>query len=97
MAHENLKKFLIGDAGKRFVKDMTTAAYEWAYKIPSEFFTYRIFEELTIRYDTGEKTRLGLEKNDHYRFDAVFYIQPGRRALNQKQCYNVGIELKNSK
>lgn len=97
MAHENLKKFLIGDAGKRFVKDMTTATYEWANKIPSEFFNYRIFEELTIRYETAEKTRLGLEKNDHYRFDAVFYIQPGKRALNQKQCYNVGMELKNTK
>lgn len=97
MAHENLKQFLIGDAGKRFVKDMTTATYDWADKVPSDFFNYRIFEELTIRYETGEKTRLGLGKNDHYRFDAVFYIQPGRRALNQKQCYNVGVELKNSK
>ena len=97
MAHENLKRFLIGDSGKRFVKDMTTATYEWANKVPSEFFNFRIFEELTIRYETGEKTRLGLDRQDHYRFDAVFYIQPGRRALNQKQCYNVGIELKNSK
>lgn len=97
MAHENLKQFLIGDAGKKFVMDLTLSTYEWADKVPSEFFNYRIFEELTIRYETGQKTRFGLDKNDHYRFDAVFYIQPGRRALNQKQCYNVGVELKNSK
>lgn len=97
MAHENLKQYLIGNAGKSFVSTLTRAVYSWANKVPDVFYNYRIFEELTIRYETDEKTRLGLDKQEHYRFDAVFFIQPGQRALNQHQCYTAGVELKNSK
>lgn len=97
MAHENLKQYLVENAGKSFVSTLTRAVYTWASKVPDVFYNYRIFEELTIRYETDEKTRLGLDKQDHYRFDAVFFIQPGQRALNQHQCYTAGVELKNSK
>lgn len=97
MAHENLKQHLVGNAGKSFVSTLTRSVYTWASKVPDVFYNYRIFEELTIRYETDEKTRLGLDKQEHYRFDAVFFIQPGQRALNQHQCYTAGVELKNSK
>ena len=97
MAHEELKKHLYDTPGKAFVKDMTQRVYSWADKISAEYYVYRVFEELTVRYETGEKTRKGLDKTDHYRFDAVFFIQPGWAALNQKQCYSVGVEIKGSK
>lgn len=97
MAHENLKGHLYADAGKAFVSNLTRAVYIWASRVPDIFYNYRIFEELTIRYATDDKTRLGLDRFDHYRFDAVFFIQPGQRALNQHQCYSAGVELKNSK
>lgn len=96
MAHENLKTYLYGIPGKKFVAAFTHDIYKWSERVPFEYYNYRIFEELTIRYATQDKTRLGLEKSDHYRFDAVFFIQPGNRALNQHQCYTVGIELKNA-
>ena len=96
-AHEELKKLLAEKPGKAFALDLTRKAYEWADRIPDDVINYRIFEELTVRYETGEKTRLGLDKQEHNRFDAVFFIQPGYRALNQNQCFTVGIELKNSK
>ena len=96
-AHEELKQLLGGSPGKAFALDLTRKVYEWADRIPDEAIRYRIFEELTVRYETGEKTRLGLERQDHYRFDAVLFIQPGRRAINQSQCFTVGIELKNTK
>lgn len=97
MAHEELKKHLYDTPGKAFVKDMTQRVYSWADKIPAEYYIYRVFEELTVRYETGEKTRKGLDKTDHYRFDAVFFVQPGWSALNQKQCYTVGVEIKGSR
>ena len=96
MAHEDLKEHLYKKSGKYFVAALTKHVYKWAMRVPDQYYEYRIFEELTIRYATGERTRLGLEKNDHYRFDAVFFIKPGYRALNQHQCYTVGMELKNS-
>ena len=96
-AHDNLLPFLSGDPGKAFVKDMTQRIYLWAEKVPADYYIYRIFTEVTIRKGTGEQTRLGLDKTKHYRFDAIFFIQPGLRALNQHQCYTVGVELKNSK
>ena len=96
-AHENLLPFLSSDPGKAFVKDLTQRVYLWAEKVPVEYYIYRIFTEVTIRKSTGEHTRLGLDKSKHYRFDAIFFVQPGNRALNQKQCYTVGVELKNSK
>ena len=97
MAHENLKGHLYADAGKAFVSNLTRAVYRWASNVPDKFYNYRIFEELLVRYSTDERTRLGLDNNQHRYFDTVFFIQPGFRSLNQHQCYTVGIELKNSK
>ena len=96
-AHEELKQLLGEQPGKAFALDVTRLVYGWAERIPDDAIRYRIFEELTVRYETGEKTKRGLDKQDHYRFDAVLFIQPGYRALNQNQCFTVGIELKNSK
>lgn len=96
-AHEGLKQLLRERPGKAFVHDVTRQVYGWADRIPEDAIRYRIFEELTVRYETGEKTKRGLDKQDHYRFDAVLFILPGYRALNQKQCFTVGIELKNTK
>jgi hypothetical protein len=96
-AHEGLKQLLGEQPGKAFVIDITKQVYGWAGRIPEDAIRYRIFEELTVRYETGEKTKRGLDKQDHYRFDAVLFIQPGYRALNQNQCFTIGIELKNSK
>ena len=96
-AHENLKQLLAESPGKAFALDLTRKVYDWADRIPDDYIKYRIFEELTIRYETGETTKRGLDKQNHYRFDAVLFIQPGYRALNQNQCFTIGIELKNSK
>ena len=96
-AHEELKKLLGERPGKAFALDVTRQVYAWAERIPDDAIRYRIFEELTVRYETGEKTKRGLDKQDHYRFDSVLFVQPGYRALNQNQCFTVGIELKNSK
>lgn len=96
MAHENLKPYLWTDPGKQFVADLTRQVYPWAHRIPTPCYIYRVLDEVTIRYSTGELTRKGLDKSAHYRMDCVFLIQPGRAALNQGSCYTVGIELKNS-
>ena len=96
-AHEGQKQLLGERPGKAFALGVTRQVYAWAGRIPEDAIRYRIFEELTVRYETGEKTKRGLDKQDHYRFDAVLFIQPGYRALNQKQCFTVGIELKNTK
>ena len=96
-AHEGLKQLLRERPGKAFAHNVTRQVYGWADRIPEDAIRYRIFEELTVRYETGEKTKRGLDKQDHYRFDAVLFILPGYRALNQKQCFTVGIELKNTK
>lgn len=96
-AHEELKQLLGERPGKAFALDVTRQVYGWAERIPDDAIRYRIFEELTVRYETGAKTKRGLDKQDHYRFDAVLFIQPGYRALNQNQCFTIGIELKNSK
>jgi len=96
-AHENLKQMLVGSEGRAFVLSLTESIYSWATKIPQEFITYRMFEEVSVRYATGEKTRRGLDRQEHYRFDAVFLVQPGYRALNQKQVFTVGVEIKGQK
>ena len=97
MAHENLKVHLIGKPGKSFVANLTHNVYSWSVKISDSYFNYRIFEEVSIREDATGKTRLDLDYRPHYRFDCVFFIEPGYRALNQRQVYTVGIELKGSK
>lgn len=96
-AHEEMKRLLAEDPGNAFALGLTRQVYEWADRIPDDAIRYRVFEELTVRYETGGKTKRGLEKQDHYRFDAVLFIQPGYSALNQRQCFTVGIELKGSK
>lgn len=97
MAHDKLKELLSGDPGKLIVKSVTQSMYAWADKVPAEYYNFRVFHELTVRYETGEKTRIGLKKFEHYRFDSVFFVEPGYRALDQRQCYTIGIELKQSK
>lgn len=96
-AHEELKRLLTQGPGKAFVLDFTRRVYDWADKIPSEYIEYRVFEEFTVREATGQLTRKGLKKNDHYRFDAAIFVQPGRAALGQGQCFTVGLEIKSSK
>lgn len=106
-AHENLKKYLNQDEGKSFIVELTHQYLPRTEKLPSfpdredgsgkvqlGTYSYRTFEELTIRYETDELNRFGGSKPEHYRFDAVLFVQPGRDSLNQKQCFSVGIEIK---
>lgn len=106
-AHENLKKYLNQDEGRSFIVELTHQYLPRTEKLPSfpdredvsgkvqlGTYSYRTFEELTVRYETGELNRFGGSKPDHYRFDAVLFVQPGRDSLNQKQCFSVGIEIK---
>jgi len=97
MAHENLKEKLVGTPGKFFVMNLTHRVYDWSVKISDDYINYRMFEEVTIREYTGRKNRWGEDDPDHYRFDCVFFVEPGWKALNQRQVYTVGVELKNSK
>lgn len=97
MAHENLKVHLTGKPGQTFVATLTHMVYPWSVKISDSYINYRIFEEVSIREESSGKTRLDLDYRPHYRFDCVFFIEPGYRALNQRQVYTVGVELKNSK
>ena len=102
MAHENLKQHLVGKPGKDFVTNLTLAVYDFVSKIRRaygsfDFIHYRIFEEVTVREYTGQKNKWGDEKPEHYRFDCVIFIEPHQSAINQRQTYTVGVELKNSK
>lgn len=102
MAHENLKQHLIGKPGKDFVTNLTLAVYDFVSKIRRaygsfDFIHYRIFEEVTVREYTGQKNKWGDEKPEHYRFDCVIFIEPHQSAINQRQTFTVGVELKNSK
>lgn len=97
-AHEDLKAHLVCRPGKAFAVDLVCRVYWWATpEITAHEIRYRVFEELTVRYDTGELTRKKLKKKDHYRFDAVFFVQPGKKSLNQDECFTVGVELKGDK
>lgn len=62
-AHAELKNLLKGKKIQVFVKDMCLHAYSWTEKIPTQYLEYKIFEEFRLRQDTGEKTRLGLDKS----------------------------------
>lgn len=102
MAHENLKINLVGDPGKAFIKNLTVNVYDFTVKISAkygsyDFIHYRMFEEVTVREYTGRLTRFNEPDPDHYRFDCVFFVEPNQAALNKKQVYTVGVELKNSK
>ena len=103
MAHENLKQQLVSDAGKKLVIGLTSRIYEKKVvniyrKIGNyDFINYRFFEEVTVREYTGKKTRFGEDNPDHYRFDAVFFVEPGYSSLNQRHIYSIGVELKGEK
>ena len=97
MAHENLKSFLVEQPGKKFVLDLTHKVYIWSVKIPDMYINYRIFEEVTIREYADRKNKYDEENPYHYRFDCVFFIEPGYKSLNQRQVYTIGVELKNTK
>ncbi len=102
MAHENLKQYLIGKPGKDFVTNLTLAVYDFTSKIRRaygsyDFIHYRIFEEVTVREYTGQTNRWGEEKPEHFRFDCVLFVEPNQAALNKRQVYTIGVELKNSK
>lgn len=102
MAHENLKQYLIDKPGKDFVTNLTLAVYDFTSKIRRaygsyDFIHYRIFEEVTVREYTGQTNRWGEEKPEHFRFDCVLFVEPNQAALNKRQVYTIGVELKNSK
>ena len=97
-AHEELKAYLVDQPGKAFAVALTCEVYDWANPVATELYIrYKVFEELSVRYDTGELTRRKLKKMKQYLFDAVFFIQPGRASRNQGECFTVGVELKSQK
>lgn len=96
-AHAELKKLLSSKNIQSFVKDLCLHAYPWTERIPVEYLEYKIFEEFRLREDTGEKTRLGLDKKLQLIPDVVLFIKPGYRALNQQHCFTVALEIKEFK
>lgn len=96
-AHAELKNLLKRKKIQAFVKDMCLHAYPWTERIPVEYLEYKIFEEFRLREDTGEKTRLGLDKKLQLIPDVVLFIKPGYRALNQQHCFTVALEIKEFK
>lgn len=96
-AHAELKNLLKGKKIQAFVKDMCLHAYPWTERIPVEYLEYKIFEEFRLREDTGEKTRLGLDKKLQIIPDVILFIKPWYRALNQGHCFTVALEIKEFK
>lgn len=96
-AHAELKKLITSKNIQSFVKDLCLHAYPWTERIPVEYLEYKIFEEFRLREDTGEKTRLGLDKKLQLIPDVVLFIKPGYRALNQQHCFTVALEIKEFK
>lgn len=96
-AHAKLKKLLSGKNIQAFVKDICLHAYPYTEKIPSQYLEYKIFEEFRLRENTGEKTRLGLDKKLQLIPDVVLFIRPGFRSLNQGHCFTVALEIKEYK
>ena len=95
--HAELKNLLKGKKIQAFVKDMCLYAYPWTERIPVQYLEYKIFEEFRLREDTGEKTRLGLDKKLQVIPDVILFIKPGYRALNQGHCFTVALEIKEFK
>lgn len=60
----------------------------------------RFFNEVSIRYDSGEEDGFGNPKMQHFRNDLVAVIRPGRYGLNFPPekiiAFSVGIEVKAS-
>ena len=96
-AHADLKKQLASKNMQAFVVDLCHYVYEWSEFIPAEGLEYKIFEEFRLRQDTGEKTRLGLDKKQQLIPDVVLFVKPGYRSLNQGQCFTVALEIKGEK
>ena len=96
-AHADLKKLLASKNMQAFVVDLCHYVYEWSEFIPAEGLEYKIFEEFRLRQDTGEKTRLGLDKKQQLIPDVVLFVKPGYRSLNQGQCFTVALEIKGEK
>jgi hypothetical protein len=96
-AHADLKKQLASKNMQAFVVDLCHYVYEWSEFIPAEGLEYKIFEEFRLRQDTGEKTRLGLGKKLQLIPDALLFVKPGYRSLNQGQCFTVALEIKGEK
>ena len=95
--HAELKNLLKGKKIQAFVKDMCLYAYPWTERIPVQYLEYKILEEFRLREDTGEKTRLGLDKKLQVIPDVILFIKPGYRALNQGHCFTVALEIKEFK
>ena len=74
-AHAELKKLITSKNIQSFVKDLCLHAYPWTERIPVEYLEYKIFEEFRLREDTGEKTRLGLDKKLQLIPDVVLFIR----------------------
>ena len=96
-AHADLKKLLASKNMQAFVVDLCHYVYEWSEFIPAEGLEYKIFEEFRLRQDTGEKTRLGLDKKQQLIPDVVLFVKPDYRSLNQGQCFTVALEIKGEK
>ena len=96
-AHADLKKQLASKNMQAFVVDLCHYVYEWSEFIPAEGLEYKIFEEFRLRQDTGEKTRLGLDKKQQLIPDVVLFVKPGYRSLNQGLCFTVALEIKGEK
>lgn len=96
-AHAELKKQLAGKNMQAFVVDLCHYVYEWSEFIPVEGLEYKIFEEFRLREATGEKTRKGLDKKLQLIPDALLFVKPGYRSLNQGQCFTVALEIKGEK
>ena len=96
-AHAELKELFSDKNTQAFVKDLCLHAYPWTEKIPAQYLEYKIFEEFRLRQDTGEQTRLGLDKKLQLIPDVVIFVKPGFRALNQGHCFTVALEIKEFK
>ena len=96
-AHQALKELLKSKNIQAVVKDMCLYAYPYTEKIPAQYLEYKIFEEFRLREDTGDKTRLGLDKKLQVIPDVILFIKPGYRALNQGHCFTVALEIKEFK
>lgn len=76
---------------------------EWVNQLCSSYFPFikkmrtppktSIYSEVTIRIETGEKTRFDKPKPQRRRFDAIVLIKPHYKAYGN-ECLVVGVEIK---
>lgn len=96
-AHQELKKLLTSKQIQAFVADICHHAYPWSERILIQYLEYRILEEFRLREDSGETTRLGLDKKLQLISDVVMFVKPGFRAFNQQHCFTIALEIKQYK